>query len=140
MTSRPQHTPSAALLNRLWSLIPSGGSLPESVWQARHRFLVGLTFLHVAIIACVAVLVGKHWELSLRAFFDDDNGLHIIGEALVVGAFGSLACWRRAGRIVQATSVRRRSRSSTARHTRSRPRRTAEKGSTGSRPAASIWS
>ena len=34
MTSRSQHAPTAALLNRLWSLIPSGGSLPESVWRA----------------------------------------------------------------------------------------------------------
>jgi len=35
-TSRPQHTPTTSLLSRLWSLIPSGGSLPESVWRARH--------------------------------------------------------------------------------------------------------
>jgi hypothetical protein len=59
MTGRPQHTPTAGLGNRLWSLIPSGGSLPESVWRARHRFLVGLTFFHVAIIACVAFIVAN---------------------------------------------------------------------------------
>jgi PAS domain S-box-containing protein len=105
MTSRPQHTPAAAFLNRLWSLIPSGGSLPEAVWRSRHRFLVGLTFFHVAIITGAALLIGKHWELSLWAFFDDDNGLHIVGEALVVGLFGLLACWRRAGRTLQATFV-----------------------------------
>jgi PAS domain S-box-containing protein len=105
MTSRHQHTPTAPILSRLWSLIPSGGSLPESVWRARHRFLVGLTFFHVVIIALVAFLVAKHWELSLRAPFDDENGLHVISEALVVGLFGLVACWRRAGRILQATFV-----------------------------------
>jgi len=105
MTSRSQHAPTASLLNRLWSLIPSGGSLPESVWRARHRFLVGLTFFHVVIIALVAFLVAKRWELSLWAPFDDDNGLHMLSEALVVGLFGLLACWRRAGRTLQATFV-----------------------------------
>jgi PAS domain S-box-containing protein len=105
MTSRHQHTPTAPILSRLWSLIPSGGSLPESVWRARHRFLVGLTFFHVVVIALVALLVAKHWELSLWAPFDDDNGLHVISEAVVVGLFGLAACWRRAGRILQATFV-----------------------------------
>jgi PAS domain S-box-containing protein len=105
MTSRPQHTPTAALVNRLWSLIPSGGSLPESVWRARHRFLVGLTFFHVAIIACTAFIVAKHWDFSPWTFLDDDNGMHIIGEAMVVGLFGLVACWRRPGRTVQATFV-----------------------------------
>ena len=52
MTTSPRRPPNASgLLSRLWSLIPSGGSLPESVWRARHRFLVGLTFFHVVIIA-----------------------------------------------------------------------------------------
>ena len=105
MANRPQHTPTAALLNRLWSSIPSGGSLPESVWRARHRFLVGLTFFHVVIIALASLVVAKHWELSLWAPLDDDNGLHVMSEALVVGLFGLLACWRRAGRTLQATFV-----------------------------------
>ena len=61
-------------MSRLWSLVPSGGSLPEGVWRARHRFLIGLTFFHVVIIALAAAVIGKHWELSLRAFFDDDKG------------------------------------------------------------------
>ena len=105
MANRPQHTPTAALLNRLWSSIPSGGSLPESVWRARHRFLVGLTFFHVVIIALASLVVAKHWELSLWAPLDDDNGLHVMSEALLVGLFGLLACWRRAGRTLQATFV-----------------------------------
>ena len=103
MTSRP--TTPLALLNRLWSLIPSGGSLPEGVWRARHRFLIGLTFFHVVIIALAGPVLGKHWEIAFRSLLDDDSALHIIGEALVVALFGILACWRPAGRTLQATFV-----------------------------------
>jgi len=105
MTLRPRPTRTAALVNRLWSLVPSGGSLPERVWRARHRFLVGLTFFHVVIIALTGPVLGKHWELSFRALLDDDSSLHVVGEALVVALFGVLACWRRVGRTVQATFV-----------------------------------
>src|SRR5256712_801549 len=89
----------------MWSLVPSGGSLPESVWRARHRFLIGLTFFHVVIIALAGPVLGKHWDLSFRALLDDDSALHVLGEALVVALFGVLACWRRAGRTLQATFV-----------------------------------
>src|SRR5437879_2373828 len=93
------------LLRRLWSLVPSGGSLPENVWRARHRFLVGLTFFHVVMIALAGFVLGKRWELGLAGFLQDDNGLHVLGEAMIVAFFGTLACWRRAGRTVQATFV-----------------------------------
>src|SRR2546427_2519436 len=69
MTTRLRRTAAAAFLNRLWSLVPSGGSLPEGVWRARHRFLVGLTFFHVLIIALAGPVLGKQVELSLRALF-----------------------------------------------------------------------
>ena len=93
------------MMKRLWSQVPSGGSLPESVWRSRHRFLAGLTFFHAVAIALAAPFLGKHWELSLWAFFDDDSMLHIVGEGLVVASFGAFACWRRVGRTVQATLV-----------------------------------
>ena len=73
-------------LRRLWSVVPSGGSLPESVWRSRHRFLVGLTFFHVVVIALAGVLLGKRWELGLAGFIQDDNGLHVIGGLLFMGA------------------------------------------------------
>src|SRR5207245_9823184 len=34
MSTRLRQTAAAAVLNRLWSLVPSGGSLPEGVWRA----------------------------------------------------------------------------------------------------------
>jgi len=105
MTTRLRRPTAIVVMSRLWSLVPSGGSLPESVWRARHRFLIGLTFFHVVIIALAGAVVGKHWELSIRALFDDDSGLHIVAESLVVALFGLLACWRRAGRTLQATFV-----------------------------------
>jgi PAS domain-containing protein len=92
-------------MKRLWSLIPSGGSLPESVWRSRHRFLAGLTFFHAVAIAAAAPFLGKHWDISLWAFFDDDSMLHVVGEGLVVASFGALACWRVIGRTLQATLV-----------------------------------
>jgi PAS domain S-box-containing protein len=92
-------------LLRLWSLVPSGGSLPEAVWRSRHRFLAGLTFFHAVVIAAVAPFLGGSWQLSLWAFFDDDSMWHTVGEGLIVAAFGALACWRRMGRTVQATFV-----------------------------------
>jgi PAS domain S-box-containing protein len=105
MTTSPRHPNASGLLSRLWSLIPSGGSLPESVWRARHRFLVGLTFFHVVIIALAGPVLGKHWELSFRSLLDDESALHVVGESLVVAFFGVLACWRPAGRTLQATFV-----------------------------------
>ena len=95
----------APLLRRLWSLVPSGGSLPENVWRARHRFLVGLTFFHVVIIALAGTVMGKRWELQPWALFDDENALHSVGEAMIIAAFGALACWRKLGRTAQATFV-----------------------------------
>ena len=105
--SRPMalRPPIPTLMKRLWSLVPSGGSLPESVWRSRHRFLAGLTFFHAAAIAAAAPFLGKHWELSIWSFFDDDSMLHVVGEGLVVASFGALACWRRIGRTLQATLV-----------------------------------
>ena len=105
MTTRLHRPSGSTVLSRLWSLVPSGGSLPESVWRARHRFLVGLTFFHVVVIALAGPVLGKHWELSFRSLLDDDSALHVIGESLVVALFGILACWRRVGRTVQATFV-----------------------------------
>src|SRR5580765_344443 len=105
MTGSPRRPNASGPLSRLWSLIPSGGSLPESVWRARHRFLVGLTFFHVVIIALAGPVLGKHWELSFRSLLDDESALHVLGESLVVALFGVLACWRPAGRTLQATFV-----------------------------------
>jgi PAS domain S-box-containing protein len=75
------------------------------VWRARHRFLVGLTFFHVLIIALAGTVLGKPWVLGVGAFFDDDTALHSVGESLVVALLGVLACWRTAGRTLQSTFV-----------------------------------
>src|SRR5438309_9557572 len=100
MTTRQRHTTAAAFVNRLWSLVPSGGSLPEGVWRARHRFLVGLTFFHVVIIALAGPVLACPLELAFRALLDDGSALHVMGEALVVALFGTLACWRQVGRTI----------------------------------------
>ena len=95
----------ASLPRRLWDLIPSGGALPEAVWRARFRFLVGLTWFHAVIIALVGPVLGYRWEFTPHAFVDDGTALHTVAEGSIVAIFALLATWRRAGRTVQATAV-----------------------------------
>ena len=45
-------------LKRLWSRIPSGGSLPENVWRGRYKFLMGLTWFHAIIITLAGPVLG----------------------------------------------------------------------------------
>src|SRR2546422_11627218 len=97
MTIRACRTTAAVLVNHMWSLVPSGGSLPESVWRSRHRFLVGLTFFHVMIIALAGLLLGKRWELGLAGFSEDDNGLHVLGAAMIAALSSTPPCCRRPG-------------------------------------------
>jgi PAS domain S-box-containing protein len=93
------------LLRQLRHSLPVGGSLPEDVWRRRHRFLVGLTWFHVAIIALTGPLFGYVWTLSIGAFFKDGTVLHTFGESLVVAFFAALAAWDRFSREFRATAV-----------------------------------
>ena len=93
------------LCTRVWSFVPSGGSLPENVWRRRRRFLVGLAWFHAAAIVLAGPLLGHRWELSLRALFAHETVLHTAAEGLVVAFFAALASWPRASRTFQATCV-----------------------------------
>jgi hypothetical protein len=66
---------------KLWSFVPSGGSLPEPVWSSRRQFLVGLTWFHVAVIAMLGPILGFRWDLDPGAFVRDGTVLHTIAEA-----------------------------------------------------------
>ncbi len=92
-------------VRRLWSFVPLGGSLPEDVWRQRHRFLLGLTWLHATIIALLGPVLGYGWELSFGALFRDGTVAHTVGEGLIVAFFALLGLWRRSGRTFQATAV-----------------------------------
>src|SRR5438132_13784969 len=96
-------TTMTALLKRLWSYVPSGGSLPENVWRSRQRFLVGLTWFHAVIIALAGFVLGYKADLSPLAFFRHETILHAVGEGLIVAAFAALGSWRGASRTVQAS-------------------------------------
>lgn len=85
--------------------LPAGGTLSEDVWHGRHRFLVGLTWLHVAIIALIGPIFGYKWTLSLAAFFEDGTVLHTFSESLVVALFAAIACWNKRSRAFRATAV-----------------------------------
>ena len=101
----PTGAKSTTILKRAWSLVPSGGSLPESVWRGRYKFLVGLTWFHAIAIALAGPVLGHRWELSLWAIFEHGTVLHTAGEGLIVGMFAVLASWRKAGRTLQATAI-----------------------------------
>jgi PAS domain S-box-containing protein len=92
-------------LNSIRHFLPAGGSLPEDVWRNRHRFLLALTWVHVAIIALVGPAFGYRWNLSLAALFDDGTVLHTVGESLVVAFFAAVASYERTSRAFRATAV-----------------------------------
>jgi PAS domain S-box-containing protein len=91
--------------SRLQFVLPVGGALPDDVWRGRHRFLLGLTWIHAVVIALIGPVVGYSWELSLRALFADGTVLHTVGEGLIVAAFATLASWGKLSRSVRATAV-----------------------------------
>ena len=92
-------------LSRLWSFVPYGGSLPEPVWTARRRFLIGLTWAHAAAIAMIGPLLGYRWDADPGAFLRDGTVLHTVAEGAIVAFFAAVGGWSRANRTVQATAV-----------------------------------
>lgn len=104
-TAMSSRTALRALLGRLWSAVPSGGSLPENVWRARRRFLVGLTWFHAVIIMLAGVVLGYRWDLDPAALLREGTMLHTLAEGSIVAFFAALASWSRANRTVQATAV-----------------------------------
>ena len=94
-----------AITQRLTSIFPPGGSLPEDVWQKRYSVLLGLTWFHAAIIALVGPLLGYSWEISADAPFRDGTVLHTILEGAIVGFFAGVGSLRRVGRTLQATAI-----------------------------------
>ena len=90
---------------KVWSFVPSGGSLPEPVWSSRRRFLVGLTWFHAVVIAMLGPILGYRWDLDPGAFLRGGTVLHTIAEASIVAVFATIGSWRRANRSVQATAV-----------------------------------
>src|SRR5436305_11780104 len=90
---------------RLASIVPPGGSLPENVWQKRYSVLLGLPWFHAAIIALVGPLLGYSREISAEAPFHDGTVLHTILEGAIVGFFAGVASLRRVGITLQATAI-----------------------------------
>ena len=79
-----------SFIRRFWSVVPLGGSLPESVWLQRHRFLTGLTWLHALVIALIGPIAGYSWELNPGQLFRDGTVLHTAFEGLIVAFFAML--------------------------------------------------
>jgi PAS domain S-box-containing protein len=93
------------LLRQLWGELPHGGTLPDEVWQHRHRILLTLLWLHAALIALIGPLFGYRWDFSLAAIFSDDTALHTIAEASLVACFAAVATWGTQRRVIRASAV-----------------------------------
>jgi PAS domain S-box-containing protein len=91
--------------SRLRFFVPKGGGLPEDVWRSRHRFLLGLTWIHAVVIALIGPFAGYTWELSFGALFRDGTVLHTVGEGLIVAFFAALGSWSKGSRTLRATCV-----------------------------------
>lgn len=100
-----KHISLSLVMRRLWSFVPSGGSLPDEMWRSRHRFLLRLTWFHALIIALVGPLFGYSWELKLEALFRDGTVLHTVAEGLVVAVCALLASRKAASRTLRASLV-----------------------------------
>jgi signal transduction histidine kinase len=92
-------------LDFLSSFIPRGGALPREVWLQRHRFLLGLTWCHVIVIALLGPILGYTWDFSFDALSTDGTIPHILLESSIVALFATLANWRRIGPTLQAVFV-----------------------------------
>jgi PAS domain S-box-containing protein len=106
MTPRVPAAGIAAAAQRLWSALPSGGTLPDPLWRQRCRLLVGLTWLHAAAIVLAGpVVLGYRWDMGLVAAGRESTALHTAAEGLVVAAFAAVATLARAHRAVQASAI-----------------------------------
>jgi PAS domain S-box-containing protein len=94
-----------SLRRRFWSLVPLGGSLPEPVWLARHRFLAGLTWFHAVVIALLGPILGYSWELSAPAFLEDRTVLHTLLEGAIVALFAFVGSRARLSRTLRASAI-----------------------------------
>ena len=92
-------------LSRLLTLLPVGGTLAQDMWLSRHRFLVGLTWLHAGVIGLVGFVCGYRWDFGPAALFDDQSLLHVLSEASAVSACALAASWSKFARTVRASFV-----------------------------------
>ncbi|HKW94237.1 MAG TPA: ATP-binding protein [Methylomirabilota bacterium] len=95
----------AQAARRLWSRLPSGGSLSDPLWQQRCRLLIGLTWLHAGLIALWGPVFGYRWEPDLAAAAREGTILHTAAEGLIVAFFAAVATWARASRTVQSIAL-----------------------------------
>jgi diguanylate cyclase (GGDEF)-like protein len=81
------------VLAGLRAVLPHGGSLPDEDWRGRHRVIVVLLALNIAVVAVYAVL--DHGPAAVR----------YIPEVVAMLAFASLAVWSAAPRTWRSVSA-----------------------------------
>jgi signal transduction histidine kinase len=103
MDNSPRFT--IATAKRFWSMLSPGGHLPEDVWRSRYSFLLGLTWVHAAIIALVGPALGYSWAISPGALIRDGTVLHTVFEGSIVAVFAWLGSLSRFNRTLQASAI-----------------------------------
>jgi diguanylate cyclase (GGDEF)-like protein/PAS domain S-box-containing protein len=89
----------AGLIGSLRRHLPTGSTLPDAVWKQRHRGILTLLWLHIPVVATVAVAQGvgvvhAAFETSIIVLFAVGASLlrHSKREATIATAVGLLTC------------------------------------------------
>ena len=75
---------------RAW--LPEGRALPHSVWESRHRFILGFIFLHAIGLAIFGLVQG--W-----------SPYYALGEGVLIGGIGLLATWKQLSRTFRSAAA-----------------------------------
>jgi diguanylate cyclase len=74
---------------RVLSWLPEGHPLPEDIWRARHRLVVGILFVQVPALAAFALFRGY-------------PAGHSFQEVMIPAAMAGLACWTRLSKVLRS--------------------------------------
>jgi PAS domain S-box-containing protein len=77
------------MLQQIRAWLPEGRALPNSVWEQRHRFVLGFVFLHAVGLAIFGLVQG--W-----------SPYYALGEGGLIAGIGLLASWKKLGRTFRS--------------------------------------
>ncbi len=90
---------------RFWNELPHCGTLPEEVWQSRHRFLLAILWFNTLLIAAVGPVLGYRREIVFAPAIDELAAIQTIFWSLPVAILAAAATWGSKRRAFQASTV-----------------------------------
>ncbi len=85
-------TRNASLVQQVRAWLPEGRALPNSVWESRHRFILGFIFLHAIGLAIFGLVQG--W-----------SPYYALGEGALIAGLAGLAMWKKLGRTFRSATA-----------------------------------